>query len=158
MRYPRLTGARRAALLAGAMVTVLLAGCGGSTSTQAALASSAGAYARLMGASGAFARNAKGCTASGHSLACVEAGDEVMSRAYARFAATIAAIPMPSGDPQTAAAQVEEAAKQTSRALHALRSSGTLAEYHTAFASSPVLGDASVLQEDYGYLHHLLTS
>ena len=81
-----------------------------------------------------------------------------LSRAYARFAATIAAIPMPSGDPRTAAAQVEEAAKQTSRALHALRSSGTLAEYHTAFASSPVLGDASVLQEDYGYLHHLLAS
>jgi len=111
-----------------------------------------------MGASGAFARDAKGCTASSHSLACVEAGDEVMSRAYARFAAAIAAIPMPSGDPQTAAAQVEEAAKQTSRALHALRSSGTLAEYHTAFASSPVLGNASVLQEDYGYLHHLLAS
>jgi hypothetical protein len=157
MRYPRLTAARRAALLAGVMVTVLLAGCG-STSTQAALASSAGAYARLMGASHAFARNAKGCTASSHSLACVEAGDEVMSRAYARFAAAIAAIPMPSGDPQTAAAQVEEAAKQTSRALRALRSGGTLAGYHIAFASSPVLGDASVLQEDYGYLHHLLTS
>ena len=157
MRYPILKAARQVALLAGAMVAVLLAGCGG-TSTQSALAGSAGAYARLMDASHAFARNAKGCTAASHSLACVEAGDEVMSRAYARFAAAIAAIPMPSGNPQTATAQVEEAAKQTSRALHALRSSGTLAQYRIAFSSSSVLGDASVLQEDYGYLHQLLTT
>lgn len=114
------------------------------------------AYTRLMTATHAFARNAKACTAASHSLACVEAGDEVMSRAYARFAAAIAAIPMPSGDPQTAATQVEYAATQTSRALRALRSSKSVAQYHIASGSSPVHADASVVQEDYGYLRQVL--
>jgi hypothetical protein len=148
--------AKRAVPLAGAMVTVLVAGCGGGTSSQAAATGSAHAYTQLMNATHTFARNAKACTAASHSLACVEAGDEVMSRAYARFAAAIAAISMPSGDPQTAAKQVEDAATQTSRALHALRSSKTIFQYHIAAGSSPVLSDASVVQEDYGYLRQVL--
>jgi len=139
------------------MVTALVAACGG-ISSQAAMTRSAHAYSQLMNATHAFARNAKACTASNRSLACVEAGDEAMSKAYSRFAAAIAAVPMPPGAPQTAATQVEEAATQTSRALHDLRSSRTLAQYRIAYGSSPVLGDASVMQEDYGYLHHLLVT
>jgi hypothetical protein len=156
MRHARST--RRAVPLAIVAITVLVAGCGGGTRPQAALASSGHAYAQLMNAAHAFASSAKACTAAKRSLACVEAGDEAMSNAYARFAASIAAIPMPSGDPETAAAQVEQAATQTSHALHALRTSRTLTQYRIAYGSSPVLGDASVVQEDYGYLRHVLTT
>jgi hypothetical protein len=90
---------KRAVPLPGAVVAVLVAGCGGGTSSQQAIIGSAHAYAQLMNATHAFRRKAKACTATSHSLACVEDGDEVMSHAYARFAAAIAAIPMPSGDP-----------------------------------------------------------
>jgi len=157
MHYPRFA-AKRAVPLAVAIVTALVAACSGGISPQAAMASSGHAYAQLIDATHAFAREAKACTASSRSLACVEAGDEAMSMAYSRFAAAIATIPMPPGAPQSAATQVEEAATQTSHALHALRSSRTLAQYRIAYGSSPVLGDASVMQEDYGYLHHLLAT
>ena len=161
MHYPRFA-AKRAVPLAVAIVTTLVAAlvaaCGGGISPETAMASSGHAYAQLANATHAFAREAKACTASSRSLACVEAGDQAMSKAYSRFAAAIAIIPMPPGAPQTAATQVEEAATQTSHALHALRSDRTLAQYRIAYGSSPVLGDASVLQEDYGYLHHLLAT
>jgi len=158
MHQWRSVTAKRAVRLIVAMATVLVAGCGGGTSSQQAMTGSARAYTQLMSATHAFARDAKACTATSRSLACVEAGDEVMSHAYARFAAAIAAIPMPTGDPQTAATQVEHAATQTSRALHALRSSKSIAQYHIASGSSPALADASVVQEDYGYLRQVLKS